>query len=748
MDQQLSEINSSMTEIVLFLPKLIEASSNAAESMVVKPTDEEWRQIVDIIEGIDDLYKALSILSEDLHKLGYKHVLQPVIETAVNEIKDKFYAMNTAMDQDNYIEASDCISFELIPVFHRLTLELGQDDLQRGNRFEFNANYLQSHKPYIYEGLDGLTKDIRKYQTVTSKSGLPNLYVEQDGQAPFFLNSRYNPEHEVERWSNKLTVTSHDVTSAFFFGFGLGYHVQHYMELYPNHKIYIYEPDIQIFLAAMEVVDFQSLFENNSIASFVVGNDRKQREAMFYHFARYMKGEPQLFALPMYDRIAQDDLHLFFKEAVSAVTNFNSSIKMTEMFGAEWVRNSLYNLSATLHSPSLAGLKSKFDGKTAVIIGAGPSLELDVEWLLKLKKHAILIAAGSAVQSLLHYGITPHLIVSIDGGESNYNVFKNINIEGIPLVYAPMINYQIIDRNPRNLVHVFLDNDCTMDHFLDAKQEEPRFLSTYSVTGTAIQAAIYMGCNTIIFTGQDLSYPDNTMYAAGTRHKTDEEMKEVVNSAELFVDNVHGGKNRVSPGMEQTLANIEDLLERFPHIRFVNSSSKGAKIKHTVYQPMDEVYHSLNRELIDESIVMDEMAKLRLYNENRISVMMDKIKRLPTEMNKFEATLIKLEQQISQLPEWSRTNTNKCLNTFYQIDSEWKAMLRSDPFQGLYLKVCRNELLEFERDLPEFAGESDLIKKANLAVKTMLPLIQSMQGKTSEFKSMVSEMLERIKNKM
>ncbi|MGO4538668.1 motility associated factor glycosyltransferase family protein [Paenibacillus sp. 2TAB19] len=559
-----------------------------------------------------------------------------------------------------------------------------------------------------------------------------------------FLHSRYNPGYEASKWVGSLAVNETEATSVFFYGFGLGYQVVQYAELYPQFRLYIYEPNVQIFMAAMEVFDFVSLFESNAGINFVLGTDRKQKEQMFYHFARYMKGEPHLFALPKYDRIEKNDLDHFYNEAAAAVSNFNSSIKMTEMFGTEWVRNSLYNLQATLHSPSLSGLKNKFEGKTAIIIGAGPSLELDVEWLHKLKKHAILIAAGSAIQSLLHYGITPHLIVSIDGGEPNYNVFKNINIEDIPLVFAPMINYQIIDRNHGNLIHLFLDNDSTMDHFLEVKQEEPRFLSTYSVTGTAVQAAIFMGCHTIVFTGQDLSYPDNTMYAAGARHKTDDEMKEVVNRADLFVENVQGGRNRISPGMGQTLANIEALLEQFSDIRFVNASSKGAKIKHTIYQPMSQVYQSLERELVDDAFVKNEIAELNAYNETRISYINDKIKRLPMEMDLFEERLAKLERQLKQLPEWSRRKPSKCLSAFQEIDSDWKAMLRSDPFQGLYLKVSRNELLEFERDLPVFAGESNLIKKADFAIKIMLPLIQSMLGKASQFKGIVSETLYRL----
>ena len=65
--------------------------------------------------------------------------------------------------------------------------------------------------------------------------------------------------------------------------------------------------------------------------------------------------------------------------------------------------------------------------------------------LKKLKKHALIIAAGSSTQALLKNGITPHLIISMDGSEPNYRAFKNLNLKGVPLLFSPIIKYKILD---------------------------------------------------------------------------------------------------------------------------------------------------------------------------------------------------------------------------------------------------------------------------------------------------------------
>lgn len=746
MEQRLDEINRHLEDISAFIPKLIDASTDVAELIVNELSDQVWRHVGDVIEGIDDLYRALTGIHEDLRALGFTLVLQSQIELIIAGIQDKFEEMNDYMDNEDYISASDCIYYELIPIFKQLLIALGQGQQQLDNRFLENMSYFQENHSVIYSQIKSARRNYKEYQVSNSKMGTPNLYMNLQGQNSSYLYSRYNPEQEVRRWVNNLKVNGvGSTTSTFFYGFGFGYHIEQYANLYPQNRLYVYEPDVQIFLAAMEIIDFKKMYEKYRIAKFIVGAGREQREDLFYHFARYSKGEPEFYALPLYDRISKEDMDQFYRESALSIAKFNSSIKMTEKFSVEWVRNSLFNLGTTLITPSLAGLKNKFSSKTAIVIGAGPSLEADIESLRRLKQHAILIAAGSAIQSLLHFGIKPHLIVSIDGGEPNYNVFKNINIEEIPLIFAPMIHYQILDKKRDRLVHLYLDNDCTMDHFLSLSPEDPRFLSTYSVTGTAIQAAIYMGCKQIVFAGQDLSYPDNRMYAAGAQHISESRIHSVINNAEMVVENVRGGKNRISPGMEQTLANIEGLIEKYPDIQFRNTSSKGAIIKNAAYSSMNVVEELLRQEKVDLNVINNEIAQLQSYNQSRVSDIVMRMQKLPEEMEQFEERLVKIKMLVNQLPELSRTNPQRSVKVFQNIDSEWKTLLNSDPFQGLYLKICRNELLEFERDLPEFSGETDLIKKADLAISTMNPLIQKMIEITPKLKIIVNETLHRLK---
>ncbi|GKU76812.1 motility associated factor glycosyltransferase family protein [Paenibacillus sp. L3-i20] len=745
MDQQIAEMNMVFADIKLFLPQLIEACTQISDDILDPLTSSGWEHFGEVIEGINDLYKTLVNVNDYMNGLGFKVAVQPSIELTCKELKETFQAMNACMDKEDYIGASDYMIFELVPLFEQLAVELGWDRQALDQRFLNNVEYLKLNKPMLYQQISLVERNRHSHQIVYSKNGDANLYIDLNEQEQIYLYSRYNPAQEVERWCSKQSVGAEGrTTSLFFYGFGFGYHIERYAALYPEQRIYIYEPDVQILLAAMEVVDLKRVFEQCKVVDFVVGVSKGRIEKMFYSFARYAKGAPQFYSLTVYDSIGKENKEEFFKDAAKAIATYNSSLANTEKFSMEWVRNSLYNLNTTLTKPSLAGLCNKFSGMTAIIIGAGPSLEADIGTLKKLENHSFLIAAGSAIQSLLHYGIKPHLIVSIDGGEPNYNVFKNIDIGEIPLLYAPMIQYQIIDENHGNLLHSFLDNDCTMDYVMGLSKEEPRFSSTLSVTGTAVQAAIYMGCNTIVFTGQDLSFPNNSVYALGAQHISEAILNATIDSANLVVENVKGGINRSNYQMEQTLADIEGLIKDKADIRFINSSSKGAKIRHTVFQPLEEVLGFLLNTEVSPTFFIEELEQLQGYGEMRVSLIKSRMLQLSNEIISIDERLNIIDKQFNDLKIVCKNNSNKGLKMFQSIDANWKLTVQSDSFKSLYVKVCRNELLEFERDLPEFAGESNLIKKAELAIQIMQPIVRTMIGKTPELKNIMKVAFSRL----
>lgn len=422
-----------------------------------------------------------------------------------------------------------------------------------------------------------------------------------------------------------------------------------------------------------------------------------------------------------------------------------TSLQSYRRFGMEWLRNRMSNLPVLLETPSLRNFKGLLSGKTAVVVGAGPSLEADIPVLKELKRHALIIAAGSSIQSLLHYGIVPHLVVFIDGGEVNLKIYGNPVIRDIPLLFAPMAQRKVIEsRDKRNTIHFYLQEDFATQYLLGVNEDDPCFEVLPSVTGNAIVAAIYLGCTEIVLAGQDMSYPDGRMYAQGASHFTKEEQQQFIDDATYTLENVSGGLNPATHGMVVTLASIEELLSKYPDITFTNTTRYGAKINYTHWEPMEAVLQRLRNEEMPDRVIEDLLDKHAvLYDEERKTQTETKLSLLPVQLEELEKRLESISGMLEQLPELSQTQSPLCITCMQDIELEWGKVISSIPFMILMVTAVMNVIRNFDRDRPQLERETSVERKAELFVKVLGPLVEEMRASLPELKEMINTAVER-----
>ncbi|MUT65010.1 6-hydroxymethylpterin diphosphokinase MptE-like protein [Paenibacillus sp. NEAU-GSW1] len=746
MNQVMQDAAESIEAIKVFLPKMIDACYVAEKKFYEPINDSFWQQFAEIVEGMDDLYKTLqTVLSQIDNDRSYT-ALALRLQQAAAGISQSFQMLNVYVDEEDYVGASDILKYEFIPLFQQLAADLGEEDAVMQRRFEANQQFLKQQYPKAYEQLrTEAFGNQNHYQLTYSRNNKPNLAWIKENKKLKFIHSQYDPEDEANRWVRKITDKVMDKSDIIMYGFGLGYHAKAFSVAFSDKRLTIYEPDVQMLRSAMLMVDLQAIFSQLNMADFVVGPDKKTRNMLMHQFLKQMKGDPEIVALPLYDGMSETNLIQFSADAQMAILNYRGTVRMYEKFGWEWTENSLNNLAMTLGTSNIAGLKERFDGMKAVIAGAGPSLAEDIEALRQLKEHAFIIAAGTTIQSLLHYGIEPHLIVTMDGSEYNYNAFKGLDLRHIPLLYTPMVAYKIVDEKKDQLFHVHFTNDYVTKYLMDLKEDDPIVRPTNSVTGTAIQAAIYMGFKEIVFTGQDLSYPGKQLYAPGAEHLPKDYADAILKDVGLFVENVQGSMNPTNYGMKTTLADIEELLVNHPEIRFTNTSAQGAKIKHTTWMPMAEVLKQVQDTYMDSEILRRELGTLKSYDSERVVAAVARLTQLPEQLNQCYELLKQIDSHIDSVVEWSQINATKCVKAFMDIDKKWKLVVASSPFRVFFFLLFRNQLLQFERDLPELANETNTTRKAELARDIMQPLIQDMMAGTPRLSALFEESLRRVR---
>ncbi|MNI33888.1 hypothetical protein D3C73_878570 [compost metagenome] len=346
----------------------------------------------------------------------------------------------------------------------------------------------------------------------------------------------------------------------------------------------------------------------------------------------------------------------------------------------------------------------------------------------------------------MHEGIEPDCIVSIDGGESNFQVFKDLDISSIPFIFGTTIKHTVLERNFDNLIHIILDLDLITVHLMQ-EFDEPVFQTNSTVTGTCIQLANYLDCSQVILMGQDLSYPNDQYYTAGVKHIENNAMDTAIKSANEEVDNVSGGKNKTSKRMLNTLRDIEHLIALMPEREFVNTSKMGANIKGTKFIDIKDIYQDYYQRNLGDNW-FKELLKIKLtpYTEEERQKLFRKLKTTKTEIRKIENKLMPLMNRLRDLYEVVQTSKliTEIEENLAEINKAWNWISTRKVFEDVYFFPLQAHVSIFMRQLPDIAMEKDVIRKSEGIVTHLGALVKEMIRITPYLNKDFEEAIKRV----
>jgi hypothetical protein len=186
-----------------------------------------------------------------------------------------------------------------------------------------------------------------------------------------------------------------------------------------------------------------------------------------------------------------------------------------------WLRNAIRNLPQVLDSRPIDAFQGVFSGCPAAIVAAGPSLGESLDLLRELRNRMLIIAVGTAYRPLRAAGIDPHIVVLVDGSPLIAKQFEDVRTDAGLLLIPPQIDPHVVERFRGRLVFWQSGALPEVRDWLAKFAEAPTgsLRAGGTVTFSAIDAALYMGCNRIYAFGLDLSFrddgqthADNTMY--------------------------------------------------------------------------------------------------------------------------------------------------------------------------------------------------------------------------------------------
>ena len=219
------------------------------------------------------------------------------------------------------------------------------------------------------------------------------------------------------------------------------------------------------------------------------------------------------------------------KRFIDSVSDNTGSMNMKQ-----WIENLRENRQLFKEHGWATKLQGNERGRTAVIMGASPAIQNQVEQLRQLQEDRDFVLCGlsSNLEYLLNNGIQPKYIITVDGDKSQGEFFDTIDMDKTKdiVLFANIFAYPPMLRKWKGPLYFI--GLGTSDKKFRKKQtkwygdvngvgvEFPSLMAQFNIiTATAF---LILECPIIIFVGHELSFKDdNAKYYVDRKDSRDQE---------------------------------------------------------------------------------------------------------------------------------------------------------------------------------------------------------------------------------
>lgn len=338
---------------------------------------------------------------------------------------------------------------------------------------------------------------------------------EGGGEERITMASKYKPTGEAKDFA--CDIDFEETGALVVLGCGLGYHVGELAKRTKDSMIVVYEGDIRMLRSVLERIDCRGWLGANNVFLFVgdvAGSELTRR--LEYRVNVVTLGTKIVTHAP--SRRLDDGKALKFNEEVTRFVGYCRSVVATSFaLAAASCRNLANNLGLYSGGARINELRDLYKGNPAVLVSAGPSLAKNIHLLdcEGIRERAVIIGVQTVLRPLLDRGVRPHFVTALDYHEISRRFYEGIGqLDDVTLVAEPKANKAILDSYPgpiRMCCSSFLDLLLgSVSRPVDALQ------AGATVAHLSFYLAQYLGCDPIIFIGQDLAFSDGLYYCPGT----------------------------------------------------------------------------------------------------------------------------------------------------------------------------------------------------------------------------------------
>ena len=400
---------------------------------------------------------------------------------------------------------------------------------------EQNISVMKEVRPGLYKKLEEIfDNNVYSYDNIEetdTKDGNKALIIKRN-ENKYRLNSLYKPLKEAEKWADQYEFHNLSV-SVIMFGMGNGLFVKEMLKrLQKDAIVYLYEPDISVFLYILNNIDISSILNDNRIYLIINNVNERELDILLKNDTDWITMHTQIICNhPVYDKVYFEEFEKFYRTIYSANKMAKVNMDTERYLSGTLVDNVIKNLKYIKESNYISEFATKIPNEIPVIIvSAGPSLDKNIDELKRAEGKAFILATDTSVKYLLAHNIKFDAMMTIDAKKGAWHL-KDERCHNIPLFCVLEAKNIMMERHKGRKIWI-RGSVYMYELYSKFNRIFPGYSSGGSVATSAFAACVSMNFKNIILIGQDLAYNGKSTHAGGlvSNKPGDETERELVES--------------------------------------------------------------------------------------------------------------------------------------------------------------------------------------------------------------------------
>ena len=333
-----------------------------------------------------------------------------------------------------------------------------------------------------------------------------------------------------------------------------------------------------------------------------------------------------------------------FETCQEKIVDMNTIKKMSKI----WIDNSIKSFTNFKQRYPINLLENRFKNKTALVLGAGPSLKDNIEKIKQNRENFVIFTVHRTLETLRKNGITPDFCVIVDAQWVKQSFTQDLEyLKEVNFIVDIKADNYVYSLPCKNLFTYFTKNSICAQKIATKMLGEIKLLeSAGTSTITAYKCARLLGCKNIIFAGVDLAFKNDTAYCDDknvvTNTQSSVKIQNIVHET-TEIKSITGEYIKTRVDYACFIKQFEAFFAQDKNVNLFNLTTFGAFINGMKYDNLENIIQIIKPEKTDAREILDNFIDTTTFNPQKL---IDKAKEV------FKEEEARIQPLINAIDEW------------------------------------------------------------------------------------------------